>query len=66
MICCLQLRIDENPSENRVKSCFYKLNNKNIIKILLNGLTYNPAEYFTRFSFETRKILSWIKCQNIQ
>jgi hypothetical protein len=52
IICCLQRRIHES-SESRVKSCFSWF--YHILKILLNGLTYDSrflaAEHFTRFAY---------------
>ena len=51
IICCLQRRIHES-SESRVKVVFQVFH---ILKILLNGLTYDSrflaAEHFTRFAY---------------
>ena len=47
IICHSQGHIHANPPKNEGKVLFQVCH---IIKIPLNGLTYNPAEHFTRFS----------------
>ena len=65
IICRSQDQIHANLPKNEGKVLFQVCH---IIKIPLNGLTYNPAGHFTRFShtLETRKILGRIICQTIQ
>ena len=43
----IQGHIHANPKKNPLKKFF---STWHLIKIPLNGLTYNPAEHFTRFS----------------
>ena len=46
IICRSQGHIHANPSKNEGKVLFQACH---VIKIPLKGLTYNPAEHFTRF-----------------
>ena len=46
----LQGHIHANPKKNAQKFLFHIIK----IPLIMNGLTYNPAEHFTRFLLETR------------
>ena len=54
IICRSQGHIHANPLKSEGKVLFQVCH---IIKIPLNGLTYNPAEHFTRFSHQIRSKL---------
>ena len=74
VICHSQGHIHANPPKNEGKVLFQVCH---IIKIPLNGLTYNPAEHFSRFSlvrnsYNTRPdymsnhSIRYIYCHNYQ